>query len=160
MKHSIVDGPGNILTQLRLLRGQSKEVVDIVGPYVRTGAWFAHPEALLLSLMASQSKLDREFAVGKILQLRGTADRGDSTVRSRRTPFLRFEASNLMEIIDWEKDTIYEPNFTCSLSNDAIKAIVDVPLEVGYYPCHTQSTERVVKQVVIIFNFCVVYLFV
>ena len=31
--------------------------------------------------------------------------------------------------------------------NKEITAIIETPLMVDYYPCHTQSTERVVKQV-------------
>ena len=53
VKHNITDGPYHIITQLRLLRSQPSEVVDIVSPYIQTGAWFAHPEPVLLSLMTS-----------------------------------------------------------------------------------------------------------
>ena len=135
------------MVQLRLLRGQSKEVRDIVAPYVRTGAWFAHPEAFLLTLAGSSDQTERQFAVEIILKLRGGEDKGDTKVRPRRTPFLNFEATNLIEIIDWEKDSIYEPVFTCSLSAEEIRSIINTPLQVPYFPSHTQSTERVVKQV-------------
>ena len=56
------------MVQLRLLRSQSKEVRDIVAPYVRTGAWFSHPEAVLLTLAASPVLEEREFAVQHIIK--------------------------------------------------------------------------------------------
>ena len=135
------------MVQLRLLRGQSKEVRDIVAPYVRTGAWFSHPEAVLLTLAASPVLEEREFAVQHIVKLRGTQDKGDIRNRPRKTPFLNFDATVLVDIIDWGKDTIHEPVFTCSLSTEQVTSILTSPLQVDYYPCHTQSTERVVKQV-------------
>ena len=135
------------MKQIRLLRGQSKEVIDIVGPYVRTGAWFAHPEAVLLTLAGSSDQLERQFAVEIILKLRGGEDKGDTKIRPRRTPFLNFEATKLVDIIDWGKYSIYEPVFTCSLNTEEIRSIIKTPFKVPYYPSHTQSTERVVKQV-------------
>ena len=142
-----MDAPRNILKQLRLLRGQSKEVNSIVAPYIRTGAWFAHPEAILLTMLASPSMVERKSAVEKIIKLRGAGGTGDTKPRSRRTPFLKFEAVTLLGLIDWDKDSIHEPVFTCSLDLQEITAIIETPLMVDYYPCHTQSTERVVKQV-------------
>ncbi|KAG0726614.1 Argininosuccinate synthase [Chionoecetes opilio] len=57
--HRLEDGPKHILTQLRVMRSQPKKVQTAVTFYVRTGAWFAHSECVLLSLMASQSEDDR-----------------------------------------------------------------------------------------------------
>ena len=51
---------------------------DIVAPYVRTGAWFSHPEAVLLTLAASPVLEEREFAVQHIIKLRGTQDKGET----------------------------------------------------------------------------------
>ena len=120
--------------------------MSIVKPYVQTGAWFAHPEALLLTLLASKNKEDRQFAVEKVLQLRGE-EFGDMEPRSRRTPKLNFEAKECKDLINWEKEVIHEPVFSCSLSTPEIKSIIDTPLQVVGYPLHTQSTERAVKLV-------------
>ncbi|KAG0727509.1 hypothetical protein GWK47_034527 [Chionoecetes opilio] len=53
--HRLEDGPKHILMQLRVMRSQPKKVQTAVTFYVRTGAWFAHSECVLLSLMANQS---------------------------------------------------------------------------------------------------------
>ena len=147
VKHSILDGPRHILTQLRLLHSQPEEVVDIVSPYVKTGAWFAHPEPILLTMLASQDKVEREFAVEKVLKLRGKSEYGSTKLRDRRTPCINFKATTLQELIDWKKEKIYEPVFSCSLNRAQIRNIVDTPLKVDYFPLHTQSTERAVKLV-------------
>ena len=147
VKHSIVAGPYHVLTLLRLVRQQNKEVRDIVIPYIRSGAWFAHPEAVLVSLLASPSLEDREFGVQQILKIRGDSDLGDMQVRDRVTPFLNMDATTLIGLIDWDKDTIHEPVFSCKFTQTEIKQILEVPMVIPYYPLHTQSTERAVKQV-------------
>jgi hypothetical protein len=63
VKHLIVDAPYHILTGLRILKTQPKKVKDAITFYVRTGAWFAHPECLLLSLLANSTPSDRNFAI-------------------------------------------------------------------------------------------------
>ena len=147
VKHSIVNGPHHILTLLRLVRQQSQEVRDTVTPYIQSGAWFAHPEAILVSLLASPVFKDREFAVKQILKIRGDSDLGDIRPRDRVTPFLVMEATTLIGLIDWDKDTVHEPVFSCKLTQAEIQHIVEKPMDIPYYPLHTQSTERAVKQV-------------
>ncbi|KAG0703609.1 hypothetical protein GWK47_024829 [Chionoecetes opilio] len=104
--HRLEDGPKHILTQLRVMRSQPKKVQTAVTFYVRTGAWFAHSECVLL-LMASQSEDDRRFAVTQILKPRAGEEYGDTSIQE----------------------------------------ILVKPYEVPEFSIHTQSTERVVKQV-------------
>ncbi|KAG0720976.1 hypothetical protein GWK47_047364 [Chionoecetes opilio] len=111
--HRLEDGPKHILTQLRVMKSQPKKVQTAVTCYVRTGAWFAHSECVLLSLMASQSEDDR----------------------------------SLQTLISWQPGQVHEPAFTCSLFGDQIQEILVKPYEVPEFSIHTQSTERVVKQV-------------
>ena len=53
VKNSIVEAPRNILTSLELLRKQDEIVKEIVNPYICSGAWFAHSEAVILTLVTS-----------------------------------------------------------------------------------------------------------
>ena len=145
VKNSIVNGPKHIVTLLRLLRSQPSEVVEAVSPYIKTGAWFAHSEAVLLTLLASEKQEERKFGVARVLELRGDQELGDLEPRSRRTPEINFEAKKCQDLIFWEKETIYEPVFTCNLTKTQVKALIHQPLEVPNYPLHTQSTERAVK---------------
>ena len=38
VKHYLVHGPNHVLTQLRILKSLSMDMLDIVTPYIRTGA--------------------------------------------------------------------------------------------------------------------------
>ena len=146
VKHSIVEGPRHVLTQLSLLRQQDHRVREIVTPYIRSGAWFSHSEALLLTLVSSPIKEEREFGVNRILEIRGQEVCGDLSVRPRKTPTINLEAKTLTTLISWDKD-IYEPVFTAKLPRDIIQSFVDTPFSAPYFPSHTQSTERAVRQV-------------
>ena len=53
----------------------------------------------------------------------------------------------LSKLIDWDKEKIHEPVFTCKLPQSELRKVLDNPLEIPYYPLHSQSTERAVKQV-------------
>lgn len=49
-------------------------------------------------------------------------------------------------MIYWNEQ-LFEPPLTRKLSEDQLKAIIDVPLIVPKFPCHTQMVERGVKMV-------------
>ncbi|KAG0727952.1 hypothetical protein GWK47_033539 [Chionoecetes opilio] len=116
--HKLEDGPKHILTQLRVMRSQPKKVQTAVTFYVRTGAWFAHSECVLLSLMASQSEDDRRVAVTQILKPRAGEEYGDTSVKPRITPKLNLSATSLQTLISWQPGQVHELAFTCSLSGD------------------------------------------
>ena len=147
VKHSILDGPRHILTLLRLLRSQPQKVLEIVSWYVNKGAWFAHSEAILLTMLASTNRLERELAVKKVLSIRGDEEYGNKQPRAWVKPDINFDATTLQGLIDWEDGNIHEPIFSCHLSRQKIKDIADHQLKVDNYPIHTQSTERAVKLV-------------
>lgn len=147
VKHFIADAPYHILTSLRILRTQPKKVRDAVTFYIRTGAWYAHSECLLLSLLASTDPSDRRFAVDQILKLRGHSDSGDTSVRPRVTPKLNLSATSLTKLITWKAGNVDEPVLTCSMTRAEIKSFLDKPYDPPKFSCHTQSTERCVKLV-------------
>ena len=147
VKHLIVDAPYHILTSLRILKTQPKVVKDAVTFYVRTGAWYSHPECLLLSLLASCDSTDRKFAVNQILKLRGNNEYGDMSVRPRVTPKLNLSATSLIKLISWRQCEVQEPSFTCSLSKAEIQGFLEKPYIPPQFSCHTQSTEGCVKLV-------------
>ena len=142
IKHSIVDAPYHILTSLRILRTQPKCVKDVITFYVRKGAWYAHPECLLLSLLASSNSQDRLFAVNQILKLRNGDEYGDNSVRPRVTPKLNLSATSLTNLISWKEDEVQEPAFTCSITTAEIQTFVETPYKPPLFSSHTQSTER------------------
>ena len=147
VKHSIQDGPYHVLSLLNLVRQQNAIVKHTVEPYIMCGAWFAHSEPVILSLVSSDDPEERNFGVKQILKIRGSEEYGETSPRARRTPTLNMEARNLMELIDWDNEVLHEPVFTCHLSKKEICAFEVAPFKPPYYPNHTQSVERAVKLV-------------
>ena len=145
VNHSWVDGPGNVLFELSCLRTQPKVVQLAVMPTVRTSAWFAHSEAILVTMLCSEEEEERRFAVLKIISIRGKQELGDTSLRLRTLPYLNTQATTLEKMIDWEGAT--EPIVTCKLTKSELLKLIGKPMEVEYFPCHTQAIERAVKEV-------------
>ena len=147
VKNKLVDGPKHILTTIRIYRTQPKEVQKPIKDVIERGAYNAHSENLLLSLLASEVENERVFAVDKILKLRGPFEYGNKCIRDRVTPQLNFKATSLSNLILWDKNTCYEPIFTCNMNKNTIKSFKNNPMSVPNFAIHTQSTERAVQLV-------------
>ena len=145
VKHLMTDAPRHVLTGVKLLRQQPMVVRKVITPHIQSGAWYAHPENLLLSLLSSSDRAEREFGVEKVLTARGSNVYGDNSPRPRHTPPLNFSAEILVDLIQWDKTEVMEPSLTTHLSRAEIEAMRDIPLSVPPFSCHTQSTERCVK---------------
>ena len=91
------------------------------------------------------------IGVERVLAIRGQGNPdtqlGDSSIRVRSTLILNFNAKKLVDLIDWSDDAISEPPLTCSLTTTELRKLIDSPMEVPKWPCHTQSVERVIKMV-------------
>ena len=132
VKNSLVDAPRHILTALRIFRTQPEEVQAIIKDTLIKGAYHAHSENIILSLLASNIEEERDFAIDKILEIRGPFNKGNPSIRNRVTPELNFNATTLTNLILWEKQA-YEPIFTCKLTSETIKSFKNTPLDVPYY---------------------------
>ena len=116
-KHRLENGPYHILTELRILKTQPANVRKIVTPYVRTGAWFSHSECCLLSMLSSEDKEYRKFAVHIILKISGNKEHSDMSVRPRKTPKLNLNATTLKTLIT-RKIECDEPVFTSKMTKE------------------------------------------
>ena len=115
--------------------------------FVKSGAWFSHSEAVLLSMLCSSDCSERQLAVRKILGLRQGRELGDMSVPVMTKPALNLEVTTLEEFIDWQD--AHEPVMSCSLNSEQLKDIIDTPMVVPYFPAHTQGVERVVHEVTV-----------
>ena len=75
----------------------------------------------------------------------GDDELGDESVRPRVHPYLNINATNLTDLIDWDGAT--EPIITCQITTAELEKFRESPMEVEYFPCHTQMIERAVKEV-------------
>ena len=144
VRHSWLEGPRHILEELRLFRLQSPVVQEILEATLRRSAWNSHSESVLQTMICSEDREEREFAVTKILQIRGRNKLGNIKPRPRKLPELNLDATQLQDIIDWDKAK--EPVMTCGLSKEDIKKFKETPMQVPYFCLHTQGIERAVKE--------------
>ena len=147
-KPNVLNGPRHVLKMVQLTSKYcSEDTREIVEPVIQRGAWQAHSENMLLSMMGSDDEIERRFAIKKIIEIRGDKELGDDSVRDFHVPTLKWDADSLFNLIDWsgENEPIYEPVITCSFTNEELKQFLDKPLPADDVPCHTQSCERAVK---------------
>ena len=69
---------------------------EVVTPFISSGAWFAHSETVLLTLVSSSDKEERVFGVEKILDKMGEDEFGDLGVRPCRTPVINLQATSVL----------------------------------------------------------------
>jgi hypothetical protein len=116
---------------------------------VTRSSYFAHPELILISLLASSDEEERRFGVRVILdRVRQGSGTGSSLPRRFDAPPVNYRARNLCELIDWETVPLTEPLLTGSLSSEQVVGLLDTPLVVpDTWQCHSQSMERAVRKV-------------
>lgn len=148
MNSSWIDGPRHILFQLRCLKLVNKEVVNSVLPTVKRSAWFAFSECILQSLVCSSDQEERIDGIKKIFNIRAANyNLGSTKVRERKTPLINENAEKLVQLIKWDSG-VYEPVLTTALNNSELEDLVNNPMQVPNWPCHSQAVERIVKQVI------------
>ena len=143
----ITEAPKHLYKQTQLMKFLEEPVLSIAKENIARNAYWAHPEVLLLAMLADQKESIRSKAVDKILSVRGDLDYGDSRPRLYEVPVLKFNARSYTEMIDWKTEAIYEPVFTVSINKDELLSLKYSPLSLPRYPSNTQSVERLVKQV-------------
>ncbi len=140
-----IDGPKNLfflINKMKLVNDPKAR--EIVKNCVERNAFFAHSENVLLAQLTSDNKVERNIAVHKILNIRKRS--AEEIVRRFKVPEINFKATKWIDIaIADSKDT--EPPFTLNMSEDDLKRIINNPLQVPKYKCHTQMVERAVKEV-------------
>ena len=123
IKHHLSNGPYLVLKQMNLINHYTKPAVKrIVLPYVNSSAWFAHPEHILLAMLASEDEEERHFAVRKIMQIRGEQDQGDNGIRTFKVPALNWSASKIGNLIDWDDTPVTESAVTAIMPSENIRA--------------------------------------
>ena len=148
---SIISGPYHKLKEIQLLQKmkgkdmRSKRVKEIAKKFIEKGAWHAHTENLIPSLLSSDKESDRRFAIEKLTSLRNGSEYGDKSVRPFIPPKLNWSARSLCDIQDWSDLT--EPLITSSIPTHALPQFLSTPLKLPKYKSHTQSCERALKEV-------------
>lgn len=139
------NGALNVMRSIELMRKLPGRLQDIIRPVVQRNAYWAHPEAVLLAMVADPDAAVRTRAVERIQRCR--IQQPQEGVRPFKLPAINFAATHYTELLDWEKELVTEPPLTADLTDADLQDICDHPLQVAAFPVHTVAVERAVKVV-------------
>ncbi|GBO43126.1 hypothetical protein AVEN_51778-1 [Araneus ventricosus] len=144
------DGPKHVFQVIQTSRYLSDELLQVVNPVIQRNAFFAHTENVLLAMLVDEREHIRELGYKKILKARQIAPK-KKTVRNFLPPKINFQASDYIEITNWNSCVEYSPPMLRDLSEDDIESLINsdtMPIrEIQKFPCHTQAVERCIKLV-------------
>jgi len=83
----------------------SDELKAIIDPVINRNGYFGHPENILLCMIADERKYVRELGMRRILRARSEA----YGLRKFRIPALNFDATDYIDLIDWQETELTEP---------------------------------------------------
>ncbi|GBN60878.1 hypothetical protein AVEN_120277-1 [Araneus ventricosus] len=102
-----------------------------------------------LAILVDEREHIRELGYSRILKARQIVRK--KTVRNFVPPKVNFQASDYIEIINWNSCVVYHPPLLWDLSEDDIKSLINsdtTPIrEIQKFPYHTQAVERCIKLV-------------
>ena len=140
------DGPAHVLESVKRVQLLSQPVKDIVIPVIQRNAFNAHPENIILAMLADTDPKVRERAVVKIKEIRNGAPFGNTNVRQFQPPKLNFDANEYYDLVDGNSNWT-EPIIVAEMGSIQLERILKERLFIGSFENHTQSVERTVKVV-------------
>lgn len=162
MKPSCTQGARHLFDTVRMSRYLPEELKVVVDPVIQRNAYFGHPENILLAMLTDERKHIRELGFRRILKARATEKLPKKITKKRKStetkairefaiPKLNFEATDYVDLINWQESHVTEPPLTKNISDEDLKLLVatgDIPVaDFPKFPCHTQAVERCVKLV-------------
>lgn len=108
-----------------------------------TNSFFAHPENIVLSMLADERVEVRKVAVKRVLHARRASN--EYQERNFELPrTLNINADDYTEMLDWEKELITSPPLLSAIDNTEVIQYEEHALKLPHIPCHSQSIERCV----------------
>lgn len=146
-----VDGPKHLVHMLQKSRYLPPPLKSLFENTIQNNAYFAHPENILLAMMADDRQSIRKEAYDRVIEIRKkSSDRNfQESVRKFEKPKINVNASSYEFLINWDSN-ITEPPLTKQLTADQLFIYVQNHLptdDIFKFPCHTQAVERGVKEV-------------
>ena len=140
------NGAKNLFNIIELARELSVGSQQTVERVLQDNSYWAHPENIVIGMLADENEVIRRKAV---LYIRAAREKYDNTDHPRqfRRPKINIKAGFYYTMIDWDREQSTEPPLTMGLSDTDILNIIESPLHLPHYPCHTQHVERVVPLV-------------
>lgn len=140
----------NLVIRSRFLPPDMKKIIDEV---FKRNAFFANTENLLLAMTNDEQETVRELAWFRIKEARAVYK---DQQRVFTLPSINFEATNYVDIIQWNEKQITPPPLLddVEVAEHTIRPLLlkrlkdhDFAEKIIGLPCHTQAVERCVKSV-------------
>lgn len=150
MNNLCTNGAENLFYLIKRSRYLDESDRVHVDSAIQRNAYFAHPENLLLCMVADPRRHIRELALRRILKARSSKKDSDKqNIRVFKIPKLNFEAEDYSDIVDWQNIEVSDPPALSKYLDEELKSFIttgEIP-EIPGFPCHTQTVERHIKLV-------------
>ena len=136
---------------MKYVKEENKDL-EIVKKSILNNNFHAHPESILLAMLADGNADIRAKAVEMIKKARLVKEKNPGDIRPFKKPTVKqmnFEASHYTEIIKWDKVNVTECPATFKMTEAELDAIAlgDTKFMLKRVYCHTVDCERAVGQV-------------
>ncbi|GBN86818.1 hypothetical protein AVEN_106803-1 [Araneus ventricosus] len=111
------NGPKHVFQAIQTSRYLSDELLQDVDPVMQRNVFFAPSENVLLAMLIDERKHIRELGYRRILKARQIVP-NKKTVRNFVPPKINFQASDYIEIINWNSCVVYSLPMLQDLSED------------------------------------------
>lgn len=136
-------GPKHLFELVQRTRTHANEVFPTVKKYVTYNSFFAHPENMLLAMIADRDKNIRRIGYSKIIDCRKTRTEGLRTFAKPTKKQLNFHSDAYHELLIWDKIKVFEPPFTHQFNVEELTKFMnaDEVISIPEIPLHTQACE-------------------
>ena len=148
-KSNITDGPKNLYDLYQRIQVfPDSQVKDIATKVVERNAYFAHPENIMLAMLADENEEIRNAAVKKIVFLRNKASESaqSTNIRHFKVPKINPTSKSYHELANLDESDVEEPPLVRHFSLSEIEDLKSMPLQISH-PCHNQAVERHIQLV-------------
>lgn len=146
---SCSDGARHLWKMGQLASVLPDDLKKIAFAVLQTNGFFAHPENVLIAMITDSSPDIRTLGWRRIKKARQTPRK--KSIRQFVVPQIDFEADSYHQMIDWFSIRVTEPPLTKALSpvdiEENIKSAAMAEASIVQFPCHTQTVERMVREV-------------
>lgn len=140
---NFTDGPKIVFEVIKTSRYLTENLLEVIDPVIERNAFFAHTENLILSMIVDQRWEVRELGLRRVLKARSLS-KGIRNIRKFTTPKINFEATDYVDIINWDTCKLSPPPLLRNIKDEEITNLIHtgIPLQPDFqkFPCHTCRT--------------------
>jgi len=143
MEPSICHGSQHLFKLIQMTSSSPRKIQTIVHQTVQTNGFFAHPENLLVAMIADSRP---EVRVLGWQRTKSARQAKSSKLRLFQVPDMNFKATESYDMVNWSTTEATEPPLTRSLSQKEIDVNITTaacaPQKISAFPCHSKAVER------------------